>query len=167
MSFNAEDAARQSRNRAERGIHSAESRNWPSSKQEALPLRAPKSWLAFIVCVGLGGLLILYFFAPTQYGFYPRCLFHASTGLSCPGCGSLRAMHHLLHGQWAAALHYHALLIVLLPVIPGALIWQVMTGRKIFLLFQRPFWIWSLLGVIVTFSILRNLPFGPLAPIRL
>src|SRR5262245_66351421 len=127
-------------------------------------------WKVLIACASFGALLILYFFAPTKYGFYPHCLFYALTGLSCPGCGSLRAMHSLLHGHWAEAFHYNPLLIVSLPVIPAALIsyfFRVTTGRRIFFVFKRPFWIWLLVGVAVAFSILRNLPFGPLTGFRL
>ena len=118
----------------------------------------------------MGAVLILYFFAPTQYAFYPRCLFHALTGLSCPGCGSLRAIHNLLHGHWADAFHLNPLLIVLLPLFPAALVayvFKATTGRELFSIFKRRVWIWLLLGVIVVFSVLRNLPFGPLSAFRL
>jgi len=131
----------------------------------------PKSlWMILAVGGTLAALLILYFFAPMQYAFYPRCLFYTLTGLSCPGCGSLRAMHHLLHGHWTAAFHCNPLLIVLLPILPGAFISHLLhaaTGRDMFAVFKRPFWIWLLLGVMVAFSILRNLPFEPLAEFRL
>src|SRR6266513_4699752 len=59
--------------------------------------------------------VILFFFSPSQYPFYPRCPLHAMTGLHCPGCGSLRAVHSLLHGDIGAALHFNALLILSLP----------------------------------------------------
>lgn len=126
---------------------------------------------ALLAAVGAAAALaILYFFAPTQYPFYPRCIFHATTGLSCPGCGSLRAMHSLLHGNVAAALQFNPLLFLLLPVVAGASLsrfYGAVTGRELFTAFKRPVWIWLLLGVILIFSVGRNLPFGPLAQFRL
>ncbi len=38
-------------------------------------------------------------------GKAPRCLFKLITGYECPGCGSQRAFHSLLHGDIAAAWH--------------------------------------------------------------
>ena len=39
----------------------------------------------------LVSLAVLFQFNPAQFGFYPVCFFHKSTGLLCPACGSLRA----------------------------------------------------------------------------
>ena len=36
---------------------------------------------------------------PNQPGHYPTCPFLATTGFYCPGCGALRAVHDLLHGE--------------------------------------------------------------------
>ena len=45
----------------------------------------------------------LYRFPPVEWPFYPRCMFHQISGCLCPGCGSLRAIHLLLHGQLQTA----------------------------------------------------------------
>lgn len=112
--------------------------------------------------VAAGTLLVmLYFFAPTEYPFYPRCLLHSMTGLSCPGCGSLRAIHKLLHGDVAAAFRFNPLFLLSLPIVACALLAQVVrfrTGRIMFASFQRPVWIWLLLAIILAFGILRNVP---------
>src|ERR1035438_1340940 len=73
--------------------------------------------LAGAVCVLLATLtaLVLFCFDPRQYHFYPICLFHQTTGLLCPGCGALRAMHQLLHGHLAVAFQFNPMLIVSLP----------------------------------------------------
>ena len=60
--------------------------------------------------------LILFLFDPSRYNFYPTCLFHQTTGLLCPACGSLRALHQLLHGHVAAAFHFNPLLVLSLPL---------------------------------------------------
>ena len=53
---------------------------------------------------------MLYTYPPTQHTFYPRCVFKASTGLDCPGCGLTRASHAVLHGRFADAWRLNPLL---------------------------------------------------------
>ena len=36
---------------------------------------------------------------PDESGHYPTCPFLYLTGYYCPGCGSLRMVHALTHGQ--------------------------------------------------------------------
>jgi hypothetical protein len=102
---------------------------------------------------------VLFFFAPEEYGFYPRCVFHALTGLQCPGCGGLRAAHHLLHGEIATAFAFNPLLVLAAPValfaalnafICKALGWSFPGFLK------SELWLWSLLIVSVAFAVLRN-----------
>ncbi len=63
---------------------------------------APRA-AAVLACAGVAGIAVLFFFDPATAGFYPPCLFKTVFGAPCPGCGSLRAMHQLLHGNVAAA----------------------------------------------------------------
>jgi hypothetical protein len=51
----------------------------------------------------------------------PPCPFKALTGLACPGCGSVRAVQQLLHGDLMAALDLNPLAVVLLPLVA----WQL------------------------------------------
>ncbi len=83
----------------------------------ALPPLDRRSWLAlFIAACVLAGAAQLYIFDPTKGGFFPICVFHALTGLECPGCGGLRAVHQLSHGHIAAAWHYNPFVVALTPV---------------------------------------------------
>ena len=52
-----------------------------------------------------------------SFGFGIPCLFHAVTGLFCPGCGMFRAVGALLEGNILQAARYNALCVVLLPLI--------------------------------------------------
>lgn len=116
---------------------------------------------------GIGGLaaLILFTFDPSAHAFYPVCVFHRSTGLLCPGCGSLRAMHQLLHGHLAAAFRFNALLVSALPFAGW---WAVRYGirkarsQPAGLEFSSV-WLWCALAAVVLFGVLRNLPFPQLA----
>ena len=106
-------------------------------------------------------LAVLFFFAPDEYSFYPRCLLHTLTGLQCPGCGGLRAAHQLLHGNVVAAFHYNPLLVLLSPLLAAFVIAAVArekTGRPVPRLFKHPAWIWVLVGLLVAYGIIRNLP---------
>ena len=47
----------------------------------------------------------------------PKCIFHELTGWQCPGCGSQRMLHALLHGELREAWHHNALLLMLLPLL--------------------------------------------------
>jgi hypothetical protein len=64
--------------------------------------------------------LLLYFVDPATSPLAPPCLFTAIFGVQCPGCGSLRALHALAHGDLKAALEFNALLVYALPL-AGAL----------------------------------------------
>ena len=37
----------------------------------------------------LAALTLVFFADPATHSYYPPCLFHAITGLYCPGCGAL------------------------------------------------------------------------------
>jgi hypothetical protein len=70
-----------------------------------------------VIAALLGGLAVVYRFAPTEYSFYPRCPIYLTTHWLCPGCGSTRALHALLHLQIQSALHYNALFTTLFPFV--------------------------------------------------
>lgn len=60
----------------------------------------------------------LYFFVdPTLSKWMPKCVFHAITGWECPGCGSQRMIHALLHADLRQAWHYNPFLLCLMPLI--------------------------------------------------
>ena len=104
---------------------------------------------------------ILFCFDPSQYAFYPHCIFHQVTGYLCPGCGGLRAMHQLLHGNLASAWHFNALLVASLPLLSlwrGAILWRHFHGRVPGQF--RLAWLWSGVAVILLFGILRNVSFA-------
>ena len=115
-------------------------------------------WIYAAVVAGLClAVFLLYFFPPTETRFYPRCIFHTVTGLECPGCGSLRAAHSILHGDFATAFRLNPLLFVLLPLAGLTLVVYRPAGLS-----SIPAkWIWALLGLIIAFGVLRNLPLAP------
>ena len=122
---------------------------------------------ALAVLVAGATAVILFFFNPSQHGFYPICYFHSITGLNCPGCGSLRAMHELLHGHVVEAARLNALLLLCLPCLGWAGIRFVTARlrRQAATFAFRPLWLWTFLCVAVVFAVLRNFhAFAWLAP---
>ena len=109
----------------------------------------------------VSALIALYLFNPTQFGFYPQCLLYKATGLHCPGCGSLRAMHALLHGHVKAAFGLNPLAVLLAPA--GLCGWIIQRRKdKNWSTSQIPAaWIWLLLATLITYGILRNIPAWP------
>jgi uncharacterized protein DUF2752 len=108
--------------------------------------------------VGLSTLAVV---DPNRPGHYPTCPFLAVSGLYCPGCGSLRAVHDLLHGDLHGALARNPLAVLLAPVVVFA---YVCWGLRL-LGYDAPHptrigagWIWTLLGVVLAYWALRNVP---------
>lgn len=102
---------------------------------------------------------------PLRETVFPPCPLHATTGLWCPGCGATRASYLLFRGDVASALHYNALWVVLAPfalyqaVAYFAEAFGVTWIRRISL--SRPA-IVGLLGALIGFGIVRNLPIDAL-----
>jgi Protein of unknown function (DUF2752) len=120
--------------------------------------------IAVLFCGLLAASVMLFLFDPTRYPFYPVCLFHRWTGWNCPGCGSLRAMHQLLHCHLLAALRDNILLILSIPCLAVCFVrwllrWR--SGVPVALPAVRPkFFLWFL-AVLLVFTFIRNLPCAP------
>ena len=128
------------------------------------PLSPRVGYVALFV-LGLVGVTVLYISDPRNPGTYPICPFLGLTGYHCPGCGTLRALHQLLHGDVIAALGYNPLTVVSLPVIAhsftdGALrAFRIAAPPRVLIPHQ---FIWALFVGILAFWLLRNVPVDPL-----
>lgn len=111
----------------------------------------------------VGASLVYFFFNPSRYPFFPKCPFFTLTGFYCPGCGSQRAFHALLHGQLVQAAGFNLLAILAFPFLAyAALVYFMKHVFGIFLrqeIFYRPWFSWTVLGFVLLFWVLRNLPF--------
>ncbi|MBF0457279.1 MAG: DUF2752 domain-containing protein [Nitrospirae bacterium] len=107
---------------------------------------------------------VVYIYDPSLNEFYPECLFHKLTGLYCPGCGSTRAMHQLLHGHIAAAFKLNPLTVTALPFLIFGMLAEtgVLTSQKR----PSPRYIKILIAAVVLFWILRNIPVEPFSYLR-
>ena len=104
---------------------------------------------------------------PAVGRFFPKCPFYMLTGLECPGCGSQRAVHSLLRGDIAAAVHYNVLVVAFIPYL---LLYVVLVltarlplpekhaaaGRKILETLYHGKILWGILAIVIIFWITRN-----------
>ena len=141
-----------------------------------LPERRPVSgmwWVAAGVVVMIGA-AVLYAVNPATARILPPCPFLALTGLYCPGCGSTRAMHQLLHGRVGTAFDLNPLVVVLLPFVLVAVARALWCTRPASTSrdgagempapqqARRLRWAgWALLVLVLAFGVVRNLPWKP------
>ena len=112
-----------------------------------------------------GFVIMLRVFDPATSGMFPPCPVHYLTGWYCPGCGSLRALHHLLQGDLRGAWAMNPLTVVLLPFIAYGLFSHAflqVRGRELPQPFLPALWIRALCVLIIVFGIARNVPLHPL-----
>jgi hypothetical protein len=126
-------------------------------------------WNRRITLLSIWGLLLLgavyaFAFEPGKTGFFPPCVFRQLTGLQCPGCGSTRALHQLLHGHFVAAFTLNPLFVIATPLLLYVLLrYTTLSFRGIT---PKPNalparYIYLIFVVIVSFWIFRNTPLYP------
>jgi hypothetical protein len=100
----------------------------------------------------------------TPGGPLPICPTKALLGIDCPGCGSLRMLYSLMHGNVLAATKFNALALAALVLLVWAyLAWTYgrVTGQRIR---SWQHWRWApmvTLCLVSTWFVVRNIPFAP------
>ena len=91
-----------------------------------------KKRLLITIAIILTAILLLIFFYidPTIYPFFPKCPFKVATGFECPGCGSQRAFHQLLHLNVAAAFRHNPLIVLYGPYVLVGLYFEYLGGKS-------------------------------------
>lgn len=102
----------------------------------------------------------LYFiFNPATSQWAPKCAFHAITGYDCPGCGSQRMLHALLHGDIAGAWRANAFMLCSTPVL-GLMLWAASSRRRfprLYAALNSPAAILTATAALVAWTVARNL----------
>lgn len=112
---------------------------------------------------GIGALALLHVHDPHQPGSYGYCPFLLLTGQPCPGCGGLRAMNELTHGDVIGALSSNAMAVVLVAVMSVAgLVWfyKRWRGQPAPLLAGTSPVLWGLVIAFILFGVFRWTPWG-------
>ena len=106
---------------------------------------------------------------------FPGCAMHDFLFLYCPLCGGTRAVSHLLHFEFVAAVRANAFVVFAAAV---ALVFYILAWVRLFKgrerLFRIPGWLWvGLVVLMFLFGVLRNVlmvkwgidPLGDLAAV--
>lgn len=120
--------------------------------------------LAATCLFGLASLAMLRIFDPATSGVFPPCPVRYLTGFYCPGCGSLRALHSLLHGDLRRAWAMNPFMVMMLPFICYGLASQTLSalrGRGLPPSVLPANWIRAFGVAVVLYGIARNLPLHP------
>jgi hypothetical protein len=114
-------------------------------------MRLPSSILKCIGgLVAIMAAVFLFSFEPGKGGIFPPCPFFRLTHFYCPGCGTTRALHSLLHGDVLRSLDMNPLMVLSIPFVL-LLAWKPSLGSKRY--------VPEVVGVIlVAYGILRNFP---------
>lgn len=123
-----------------------------------------RSTVVAIWSVLVAGSAYLFWFEPGKSGFFPICLFRFLTGFTCPGCGTTRAMHQILHGDFLAAFTLNPLFLLAIPFLLFALFRYSVIVLRGGVPRQNALpaaYIYALFFIVLSFWIFRNTPFYP------
>lgn len=132
---------------------------WIDFNVDGIMIKPRKRTIVVAAIMLVTAILCIYFYFDPSDHFFPRCPFLTMTGLECPGCGSQRAIHALLHGDLLAVWHYNAALYLFIPllVILGiAELSQTRAPKFYWAVNSRPV-IWGSGIFIVLWWIIRNI----------
>lgn len=129
-----------------------------------MPFSRRHRMLAGAFAVVAAAMVMLEVFDPATSGVFPPCPLRYLTGWYCPGCGSLRAMHQLLHGNLSAAWALNPLTVLLLPFLTYGIASYALfeiRGKHLPRLFLPAVWIRGFCALTILFGIARNIPVHP------
>lgn len=131
-----------------------------------LSIKHKKILIGVSILLGCVVLVSLYYiYNPQGNLYFIPCPFHYTTGLHCPGCGSQRAIHQLLHLNIWDAFLLNPLLVLSIPLVGIALvikIWNYYFNTSYtFLILNNRYFVKGYLITVVVFWVLRNIPIYP------
>jgi len=104
---------------------------------------------------------MFYVFDPEEVVLFPKCPFLLTTGFECPGCGSQRAVHSILHLDIKSAFSHNALILFLVPYILLGIYLEFFSGKHHFPKLEKIFFgKWAaiiVVSAIIIYWVVRNL----------
>ncbi len=139
-----------------------------AARQQVVARLHPLVTPAVVAIGALAGTAYIAQVDPHEGGHYPTCPSLWLTGLYCPGCGSLRAIHNLAHLDVAGAWAMNPLAVVVIPWLLWRWVaWTLsLLGRPVHRP-PAPAWaLYLLFAGVIIYTVARNIPaLGPyLAP---
>jgi hypothetical protein len=105
----------------------------------------------------------------TPNGPLPICPTKALLGIDCPGCGSMRMLYSLMHGNLLAAARFNTLALAATVLLVWAyLVWTYgrVTGRRVRSWQHRRWSAAVALVLTVAWFVVRNIPFAPFSALH-
>lgn len=125
-----------------------------------LPVKAKRWWVAPLTLLLIAaGLTYVYFVDPTSKVSIP-CVFYEVTGWHCPGCGSTRAAHALVHGHLLQAIGHNPLAAIVLPIVAIRTILTMVRPRPRTKMLPAA-WVYAIFALVMAYWIGRNIPVYP------
>lgn len=115
------------------------------------------------ILIGVGVIALFTLYPPDRYLYLP-CLFHLTTGLHCPGCGSTRAVSSFISGDIALGFKNNLLIILWGPYLLYRFVLSLhswIDGKQRIAWSPPKYSIIIFLFITIAYTILRNLPFEP------
>lgn len=111
------------------------------------------------IAIALFFVLVYYYSHDPAEDGAPQCLFRRLTGFDCPGCGSQRALHALLHGEIGMAWRFNPFVFFAVPVIVFYTCAEAVRRRRprLYAAAVNPFILGALLLAVLVFTVVRNL----------
>ncbi|MBQ8773774.1 MAG: DUF2752 domain-containing protein [Muribaculaceae bacterium] len=114
-----------------------------------------------ILLLAIAGAVVtcIYFYFDPSDNYFPRCPFLMLTGYQCPGCGTQRAIHALLHGDIANAWHFNAAFMCSLPIIALLAVAELTRKRwpRYHMMVNSKYAVWTIFIAIVGWWFGRNI----------
>ena len=120
------------------------------------------NWVKLLLLVIVVAILaaVYFIFDPNVSSWFPKCVFHQLTGLDCPTCGTQRAVHAILHGEFLAALRVNPFIVISIPYgicLFFILIFKTSFTRKMRAILLHRYVVYTYCVIFVGWWILRNL----------
>lgn len=90
---------------------------------------------------------------------YLPCLFHAMTGLYCPGCGGTRAVQYLLQGELLLSFRYHPLVLYAVTAVALEAILFLTAeacGSPRLYPGHEKYWVYGAVGIVAVNFVVKN-----------
>lgn len=122
-------------------------------------------WFIVVAVLLPMGIVFVFTIPPFDSPYYPRCLFFLTAyGIHCPGCGTARSYHSLLHLRFLQAVAYNIPCLMLIPfyiIELYRLAYYAIRGQPA-ARFPYPKWLLpAFLIFMLLYGILRNIPYYP------
>ena len=112
-----------------------------------------------VFCVVVAMICTYYTIDPSTTKWSPKCIVYLTTGYKCPSCGVQRQFHHLLHGDFVAAVRQNIFIPFILLSLTLLEIYNIIrqhSHKKIIKICSRQYGLFYLCAYI-SWGIIRNL----------